>query len=105
MHRGSLVKQEVSVAAASSPAPASMLAPAKGRGPVKMESSDGEEWGREEEGEGEEDDGEPGGRAGGGGPVTPSWSCTQCHSRYSDKESYITHMGELHGKVSTLFHS
>lgn len=69
-----------------------------------MESSDGEEWGREEEADGEEEDGErggePGGRAERGAPTTPSWTCTQCHTCYTDKENYITHMAELHGKVN-----
>ncbi|XP_076135864.1 zinc finger protein 687a-like isoform X3 [Alosa pseudoharengus] len=113
-HRGSAVKQEVSVAAASSPIPAvaassSSSSPAlvKGKALLKMQSSDGEEWGREHEEDAEEDaeeeGGKPGGRANGGGPVTPTWSCTQCQTRYTDKENYITHMAELHDKVLKKF--
>ncbi|XP_041962733.1 zinc finger protein 687a-like isoform X4 [Alosa sapidissima] len=111
-HRGSAVKQEVSVAAASSPIPAvaassssSSSSPAlvKGKALLKMESSDGEEWGREHEEDAEEEGGKPGGRANGGGPVTPTWSCTQCQTRYTDKENYITHMAELHDKVLKKF--
>ncbi|XP_048117075.1 zinc finger protein 687b-like isoform X2 [Alosa alosa] len=109
-HRGSAVKQEVSVAAASSPIPtvaasSSSSSPAlvKGKALLKMESSDGEEWGREHEEDAEEEGGKPGGRANGGGPVTPTWSCTQCQTRYTDKENYITHMAELHDKVLKKF--
>ena len=89
---------------ASAPAPASLV---KGKGLLKMESSDGEEWGREHE-EGEEEDREregapKGGADGGAAQATPGWSCTQCESRYTDKENYITHMADLHGKVSPPF--
>lgn len=31
---------------------------------------------------------------------TPSgWKCVPCHGRYKDREEYITHMAEQHGKV------
>ncbi len=31
---------------------------------------------------------------------TPSgWKCAPCHARYTDREDYITHMAEQHGKV------
>lgn len=31
---------------------------------------------------------------------TPSgWKCVPCHGRYTDREDYITHMAEQHGKV------
>ncbi|XP_029602151.1 zinc finger protein 687b isoform X2 [Salmo trutta] len=79
-HRGPAVKQEVPVAMAPSPAP-----PPRVRSSVKTESSDGEEWGREEEEESSK--------------TSPGWSCSPCHARYADREDYITHMAEQHGKV------
>lgn len=27
------------------------------------------------------------------------WKCVPCHGRYTDREEYITHMAEQHGKV------
>lgn len=31
---------------------------------------------------------------------TPSgWKCVPCHGRYKDREEYIAHMAEQHGKV------
>ncbi|XP_024259537.2 zinc finger protein 687a isoform X2 [Oncorhynchus tshawytscha] len=89
-HRGPAVKQEVPVAVAPSPAP-----PPRVRSLVKTESSDGEEWGREEE-EGEERDGES-------SKTSPGWSCAPCHARYADREDYITHMAEQHGKILKKF--
>ncbi|KAL0985378.1 hypothetical protein UPYG_G00156130 [Umbra pygmaea] len=87
-HRGPTVKQEVPVVIAPSPAP-----PPRARSSVKTESSDGEEWGREQEEEEEEEmDGE-------GSETTPGWSCAPCHARYANREDYITHMAEQHGKV------
>ncbi|XP_071251597.1 zinc finger protein 687a-like [Salvelinus alpinus] len=87
-HRGPAVKQEVPVAMAPSPAP-----PPRVRSSVKTESSDGEEWGREEE---EERDGES-------SKTSPGWSCAPCHARYADREDYITHMAEQHGKILKKF--
>ncbi|XP_031692921.1 zinc finger protein 687a-like isoform X2 [Oncorhynchus kisutch] len=89
-HRGPAVKQEVPVAMAPSPAP-----PPRVRSSVKTESSDGEEWGREEEEE-EERDGES-------SKTNPGWSCAPCHARYADREDYITHMAEQHGKILKKF--
>ncbi|XP_029507066.1 zinc finger protein 687a-like isoform X1 [Oncorhynchus nerka] len=89
-HRGPAVKQEVPVAMAPSPAP-----PPRVRSLVKTESSDGEEWGREEE-EDEERDGES-------SKTSPGWSCAPCHARYADREDYITHMAEQHGKILKKF--
>ncbi|XP_041708881.1 zinc finger protein 687b-like isoform X1 [Coregonus clupeaformis] len=89
-HRGPAVKQEVPVAMAPSPAPLPRV-----RSSAKTESSDGEEWGREEEEE-EEKDGES-------SKTSPGWSCAPCHARYADREDYITHMAEQHGKILKKF--
>uniref|UniRef100_A0A673J374 Zinc finger protein 687-like n=1 Tax=Sinocyclocheilus rhinocerous TaxID=307959 RepID=A0A673J374_9TELE len=59
---------------------------------VKMESSDGEEWGRDED----KDRGRMARED--GNSATQSWSCSQCKMHYTDKENYITHMSEQHGK-------
>ena len=85
-----MVKQEVPVAVTAAPAPAP-----RARGFVKAESSDGEEW-RDQEEEEEEEDKEAD-RA----KTISGWSCAPCHARYNDKEDYITHMAEQHGKVRT----
>lgn len=62
-----------------------------------MDSSDGEEWGREEQ-----EDREGLMREGKKSSATDvqGWSCSKCQTRYTEKESYITHMAEQHGKVS-----
>ncbi len=60
-----------------------------------MESSDGEEWGRDED----EDRGRMAKED--GNSATQSWSCSQCQTHYTVKENYITHMSEQHGKVRT----
>lgn len=32
---------------------------------------------------------------------TPSgWKCVLCHERYKDRDVYVSHMAEKHGKVS-----
>ncbi|XP_056330863.1 zinc finger protein 687a [Danio aesculapii] len=65
---------------------------------VKMESSDGEEWGRDEE--------EDKVRMADGNSAVPrsqSWSCSQCQTHYTDKENYISHMTEQHGKELKKF--
>ncbi|XP_067304919.1 zinc finger protein 687a isoform X2 [Pseudorasbora parva] len=65
---------------------------------VKMDSSDGEEWGREEDrGRVAQEDGNS------DAPHIQSWSCSQCQTRYKEKESYITHMSEQHGKELKKF--
>ncbi|KAI2655310.1 Zinc finger protein 687a [Labeo rohita] len=64
---------------------------------VKMESSDGEEWGRDED----EDRGRMARED--GNSATQSWSCSQCQTHYTDKENYITHMSEQHGKELKKF--
>lgn len=63
-----------------------------------MESSDGEEWGREEE----EDRGGVRREAEvSKAPDVQGWSCTKCQTRFTAKENYITHMSEEHGEVGT----
>ncbi|XP_016123264.1 zinc finger protein 687-like isoform X1 [Sinocyclocheilus grahami] len=64
---------------------------------VKMESSDGEEWGRDED----KDRGRMARED--GNSATQSWSCSQCKMHYTDKENYITHMSEQHGKELKKF--
>ncbi|XP_056618544.1 zinc finger protein 687a isoform X2 [Triplophysa dalaica] len=67
---------------------------------VKMESSDGEEWGREEE----EDRGGVRREAEvSKAPDVQGWSCTKCQTRYTAKENYITHMSEEHGEELKKF--
>ncbi|XP_051722796.1 zinc finger protein 687a isoform X2 [Ctenopharyngodon idella] len=62
---------------------------------VKMDSSDGEEWGRnEDKGRVARED---------GNSHIQIWSCSQCQTRYKEKESYITHMSEQHGKELKKF--
>ncbi|XP_063054666.1 zinc finger protein 687b-like isoform X2 [Engraulis encrasicolus] len=93
-------KQEVGVAS-----PASSSSAAKGRAGLRIESSDGEEWGRgdEEDAEEEQDGGRKSETGGGEQSSTPSWSCTHCHSHYTDKEEYISHMAKEHDTVLKKF--
>lgn len=65
-----------------------------------MESSDGEEWRKEEDEDGERYPREKGSSD---SPNFQSWSCSECQMSYTDKESYITHMAKQHRKVSGLF--
>ncbi|XP_026140406.1 zinc finger protein 687a isoform X2 [Carassius auratus] len=64
---------------------------------VKMESSDGEQ-----EGQDEDEDRGRGAREDGNSAVQ-RWSCSQCQTHYTDKENYITHMSEQHGKELKKF--
>ncbi|KAI5620491.1 zinc finger protein 687a [Silurus asotus] len=65
------------------------------KGSVKMESSDGEEWRKEEDEDGE---GYPREKERSVAPKFQSWSCSECQTSYTDKESYITHMAKQHRK-------
>ncbi|XP_036371495.1 zinc finger protein 687b [Megalops cyprinoides] len=118
-HRGLSVKQE---APASSPAPhgAPPSSLPKSKSSAKAESSDGEDWGGEQE-EDEEEDGEDGdGEAGEDDPdeaasspesgltglqqeVPSEWSCRQCHARFAERDGYISHMRKEHGKSVKKF--
>ncbi|KAL7886589.1 hypothetical protein AOLI_G00043100 [Acnodon oligacanthus] len=69
---------------------------------LKMESSDGEEWRREEEEVGERD-GDPGENEHFTMPSVQTWSCSECQIRYTDKDSYIAHMAKQHGKELKRF--
>ncbi|XP_072536588.1 zinc finger protein 687a [Salminus brasiliensis] len=69
---------------------------------LKMESSDGEEWRREEEEDGERE-GDPGENKRPTNPNVQLWSCSECQTRYSDKEIYIAHMAKKHGKELKRF--
>ncbi|XP_062848846.1 zinc finger protein 687a [Trichomycterus rosablanca] len=66
------------------------------KGSVKMESSDGEE---EEDEETEGDQREKRSAA----LNVQLWSCTECQTRYRDKESYISHMAKQHRKELKRF--
>lgn len=66
---------------------------------VKMESSDGEEWRREEEEDGERE-GDPGENGSSMAPGVQFWSCSECQTRYTDKDCYIAHVAKQHRKVS-----
>ncbi|KAB5587102.1 hypothetical protein PHYPO_G00009050 [Pangasianodon hypophthalmus] len=70
------------------------------KGSVKMESSDGEEWRKEEDEDGE---GYPGEKERSTAPNFQSWSCSECQMNYTDKESYITHMAKQHRKELKRF--
>ncbi|GAA6220670.1 zinc finger protein 687a-like isoform X1 [Lates japonicus] len=84
-HKTSTSKQELPLPPAAS---------SRSRPSVKLESSDGEEWtdkDKEEKVKTER-------------MKTPSgWKCAPCHARYTDREDYITHMAEQHGKVLKKF--
>ncbi|XP_076847326.1 zinc finger protein 687a isoform X2 [Brachyhypopomus gauderio] len=72
------------------------------RGSVKMETSDGEEWKREEEVE----QGKRRNPVAVKNPTVPDvliWSCAECRTRYTDKDSYISHMANQHGKELKRF--
>lgn len=64
------------------------------RSSLMLESSDGEEWMGEEKEEKVKTE----------RMKTPSgWKCAPCHARYTDREDYITHMAEQHGKKLKKF--
>ncbi|XP_060777568.1 zinc finger protein 687a isoform X2 [Neoarius graeffei] len=67
---------------------------------VKMESSDGEEWRKEEDEDGE---GYPGEKERSAAPNFQSWSCSECQMNYTDKDGYITHMAKEHRKELKQF--
>ncbi|XP_010785322.1 zinc finger protein 687 [Notothenia coriiceps] len=77
-HNTPPLKQELP----SPPAPSSCSRPS-----VKMESSDGEEWMDEDKEETAEKMKTPTG-----------WKCAPCHSRFTDRQDYISHMAEQHSK-------
>ncbi|KAG7335771.1 hypothetical protein KOW79_000464 [Hemibagrus wyckioides] len=66
----------------------------------KMESSDGEEWRKEEDEDGE---GYPGEKESSAAPNAQKWSCSECQISYTDKETYITHMAKQHRKELKRF--
>lgn len=80
-HKTPAIKQELP----SRPATSTCSRPS-----LMLESSDGEEWmdeGKEKSVKKER-------------TKAPSgWKCVPCHGRYTDREEYITHMAEQHGKV------
>ncbi|KAM9488508.1 zinc finger protein 687a isoform 2-T2 [Clarias gariepinus] len=67
---------------------------------AKMESSDGEEWRKEED---EDRGGYPRVKERSSAPDFQTWSCSECQMSYTDKESYITHMAKQHQKELKRF--
>nr|XP_055065887.1 zinc finger protein 687a isoform X2 [Misgurnus anguillicaudatus] len=67
---------------------------------VKMDSSDGEEWGRDEQ---EDREGLMKESKNSTATDVQGWSCSKCQTRYTEKENYITHMAEQHGKELKKF--
>nr|XP_033496588.1 zinc finger protein 687a isoform X1 [Epinephelus lanceolatus] len=84
-HKTPTLKQEL---------PSPPAAPSRSRPSLKLESSDGEEW--------MDDDKEEKVRK--ERVKTPSgWKCAPCHARFTDREEYIGHMAEQHGKKLKKF--
>ncbi|XP_073341401.1 zinc finger protein 687a isoform X2 [Pagrus major] len=74
--------------------PSPPAAASRSRPSLKLESSDGEE--RMDEGKEEKVKTES--------IKAPSgWKCAPCHARYADREDYIHHMAEQHGKTLKKF--
>ncbi|XP_066539276.1 zinc finger protein 687a [Hoplias malabaricus] len=69
---------------------------------MKMESSDGEEWRREEDEDGERE-GDPGEKKCTTLSNVQIWSCSTCQTRYTEKDGYISHMAKQHGKELKRF--
>lgn len=123
-HRGVSAKPE-SLPDASNPAsaPTSSSTPSgsKSKPSGKPDTSDGEDWGREQEeeeddeeeendedDEGDEDYEAPGGNsaAGGGGhsSAPTEWTCAQCQTTFTNNDDYQSHVKTEHGKVQPLPH-
>lgn len=84
-HKTSTLEQELP----SPPAVSSHLRPS-----VKLESSDVEEWMDEDKEKKVKTE-----RL----KAASGWKCAPCHARYTDREDYITHMAEQHGKILKKF--
>lgn len=70
--------------------PSPPAAASRSRPSLKLESSDGEEQMDEEKEEKVKKE----------SIKAPSgWKCAPCHARYTDREDYIHHMADQHGKV------
>ncbi|KAF3707336.1 Zinc finger protein 687b [Channa argus] len=113
-HRGPSAKQE-SQSDTSNPtsAPANTSGPSgiKSKSSGKPDTSDGEDWGREQEDEEEEEEDDDGDEdyeapashsTSGGGSSHPSaqteWTCPQCQTAFTDNEDYLSHVKMEHGK-------
>ena len=80
---------------AAKPEPPPTLAPAsRSRVSMKTESSDGEDW-RNEEDKDETVNGEQ-------LKATSGWNCLPCQTYYPEREVFIAHMAQQHGKVRPL---
>ncbi|CAL8247226.1 unnamed protein product [Lota lota] len=81
------------VPAKAEPPPA--LAPAsRPRATVKTESSDGEDW-RDEEDKDETVNGER-------SRAPSGWNCLPCQMHYAEREVFLAHMAQQHGKVGCI---
>jgi len=80
------------VAAKPEPPPTLSTAP-RSRASAKTESSDGEDWRDEEEAVNGEQT-----------RAATGWSCPPCQTHYADRELFIAHMAQQHGKVRLLAH-
>ncbi|KAM9353805.1 zinc finger protein 687a [Symphorus nematophorus] len=84
-HKTPTVKQEL---------PSSSADSSRSRPSATLECSDGEEWMEEYKQEKVKKE----------KMKTPSgWKCAPCHARYTEREDYITHMAEQHGKTLKKF--
>ncbi|XP_047238745.1 zinc finger protein 687b isoform X3 [Girardinichthys multiradiatus] len=116
-HRGPSAKQESQPDTSnptSAPTISSSPSGLKSKSSAKPDTSDGEDWGREqeeEEDEEDEDDDEgdedyeaPGGQSASGAGVSShssavnEWTCPQCQTTFTDNEDYLSHVKMEHGK-------
>ncbi|XP_038135251.1 zinc finger protein 687b isoform X2 [Cyprinodon tularosa] len=116
-HRGPAAKQESQPDTsnpASAPTNSSSPSGLKLKPSAKPDTSDGEDWGREQEeeeeeeedddDEGDEDYEAPGGQSGGGtggsghSTAVNEWTCPQCQTTFTDNDDYQSHVKMEHGK-------
>lgn len=70
--------------------PSSPAASSNPRPSVKVESSNDDE---------QMSGGKPKKVKSGSTKAPSGWKCAPCHARYTEREEYLTHMAEQHGKV------
>ncbi|KAM4601279.1 zinc finger protein 687a isoform 2-T3 [Polymixia lowei] len=83
-HKAPAVQQDLPPSPAKRP---------RSRAPVRTETLDKEEWTDDEE---EKVNGEK-------TKTISRWNCVPCHARYTDREDFIVHMAEQHGKILKKF--
>ncbi|XP_056142383.1 zinc finger protein 687a isoform X2 [Lampris incognitus] len=85
-HKAPLSKQDL-------PSPAPPATSSRSQSSTKPESSDGEDQ-----------EGEEKGKVNGERTATTSgWKCASCRTHYTDREAFVTHMAEQHGKIMKKF--